>query len=304
MRTRVLDVAGPAHVADFGGSGPPMILVHGLGGSHLNWTRVGPLLAERARVLAPDLPGFGRTRPAGRSTGVLANSRFLGRFVREVAGGPAIVVGNSMGGLIGILAAANHPAEVAGLVLLDPALPLAPGAPRDRQVMTVFSAYMVPGIGELFVRRRLAARGAEGLVRDTFELSCVDPSRVPQEVVDAHVQMVRERTRMPWANQSVLRAARSLVRVILRRRRFRDLLATIEAPTLLLQGEADRLVQLASARIVSRVRPDWTFRTLPDVGHIPHLEDPEATVREIWRWLDGPGRGAWEAAATRAGESV
>jgi pimeloyl-ACP methyl ester carboxylesterase len=300
----VFDVGGPVHLADFGGSGPPMILVHGLGGSHLNWLRVGPLLAERARVMAPDLPGFGLTPPAGRSTGIQANARFLGRFIPEVAGGPAILVGNSMGGLISILAAAHRPADVAGLVLLDPALPLAPGAPRDRQVVMAFTAYMVPGIGELFVRRRLAARGPEGLVRDTFDLCCVDPSRVPEDVVAAHVEMVRQRTRMPWANASVLRAARSLVRLILRRRRFGELLASIEAPTLLLQGEADRLVQLASARIVSRVRPDWIFRTLPDVGHTPHLEDPEATVREIWTWLDGSARGAWEAAAARAGEAV
>jgi pimeloyl-ACP methyl ester carboxylesterase len=304
VRKDVLDGGGPVHLADFGGSGPPMVLVHGLGGSHLNWIRVGPRLAERARVLAPDLPGFGLTPPAGRSTGVQANARFLGRFVREVAGGPAILVSNSMGGLIAILAAANRPADVAGLVLLDPALPLAPGAPRDRQVVMAFTAYMVPGIGELFVRRRLAARGADGLVRDTFELCCVDPARVPAEVVDAHVEMVRERTRMPWANPSVLRAARSLVRVILRRRRFRDLLARIEAPTLLLQGEADRLVQVASARIVSGVRPDWTFRTLRDVGHTPHLEDPEATVREIWEWLDGSAREAWKAAGAPAGEAV
>lgn len=92
--------------------------------------------------------------------------------------------------------------------------------------------------------------------------------------------------------------------MILRRRRFRELLARIEAPTLLLQGEADRLVQLAAARIVSKVRPDWTFRTLRDVGHTPHLEDPEGTVREIWEWLDGAVPEGWKAAGARVGETV
>jgi pimeloyl-ACP methyl ester carboxylesterase len=58
-----------------------MVLVHGLGGSHVNWMRVGPLLAERARVLAPDMAGFGMTPPAGRGTSVQANARLLDRFV-------------------------------------------------------------------------------------------------------------------------------------------------------------------------------------------------------------------------------
>src|SRR5262245_36769441 len=68
LDSRVADVGGPVHFIDFGGSGPPMVLVHGLGGSAVNWLAVGPALAQRARVVALDLPGFGRTPPAGRST--------------------------------------------------------------------------------------------------------------------------------------------------------------------------------------------------------------------------------------------
>src|SRR5688572_27076484 len=100
MKRVTLDVHGPVNVADFGGEGPPMVLVHGLGGSHVNWVRLGPLLAERARVLAPDLPGFGYTPPKGRSVTVQANAQWLDRFIAEVIGRPAILVGNSMGGLI------------------------------------------------------------------------------------------------------------------------------------------------------------------------------------------------------------
>src|SRR5204863_477650 len=70
MLSRTLDLDGPVHVADFGGAGPTMVLVHGLGGSHANWLAVGPALAAHARVLAPDLPGFGRTPLAGRSAHV------------------------------------------------------------------------------------------------------------------------------------------------------------------------------------------------------------------------------------------
>ena len=158
-------MGGPTNVAEFGGEGAPMVLLHGLGGSHLNWMRLGPLLAERARVLAPDLPGFGDTPPAGRSTTVQANAAWVGRFVEEVAGSPAILVGNSMGGLIATLAAIGRPEDVAGLILVDPALPLAPGEPFDFQVVLAFAAYFTPGVGEVFVRRRMRMLGPEGMVR-------------------------------------------------------------------------------------------------------------------------------------------
>ena len=296
MRRVTVDVDGRVNVADFGGEGPAMVLLHGLGGSHVNWIRLGPLLARRARVVAPDFPGFGLTPPAGRDTTLQANAAWLDRFLDRVVGGPAILVGNSMGGLISLLAAARHDERVAGLALISPALPLAPREPRDRQVVTAFAAYLTPGVGELFVRRRARILGAEGMVRETFRLCCVDPSLVPEDVIDAHVAMSRERARMPWADRSVLRAARSLVRLVMRRPGFRSMLRRVDVPTLLLNGEGDRLVKVASARLAHEARPDWTFVPMPDVGHVPQLEVPERTLEIIEGWLDGEGRPAVDRA--------
>jgi pimeloyl-ACP methyl ester carboxylesterase len=300
METRTVDLGGPVHLADFGGEGPPVVLVHGLGGSHVNWVRLAPLLAERSRVLAPDMAGFGRTPPAGRSTTVHANARLLDRFVEEVAGAPAILVGNSMGGMISILEAGAAPSNVAGLVLIDPALPVVPGIPRDRQVARAFTAYMVPGLGEAFLRHRRRVLGDEGLVRETFALCCADPSRIPEEVVAMHVEMTRARGSMPWADASVLRAARSLVPLVMRRRRYHELLRRVEAPTLLIQGMEDRLVEIAAAVSMARVQPRWTFRPLRGVGHIPQLEAPDETAAAIWEWIEGPGSEAWSAAERAA----
>src|SRR5690349_11810284 len=100
MELEEVDIDGPVRFAAFGREGPPMVLVHGLGGSLVNWLRVTGPLSARYRVLAPDLPGFGRTPLAGRSVSVEANAKLLGRFIEKVAGGRAIVAGNSMGGAI------------------------------------------------------------------------------------------------------------------------------------------------------------------------------------------------------------
>lgn len=297
MKRVTMDVDGPVSVADFGGSGPLMLLLHGLGGSHANWMRLGPLLAERGRVLAPDLPGFGYTKPQGRATTVRGNARWVDRFLQETAEAPAILVGNSMGGLVAILEAIANPEMVAGLILLNPALPLAPKEPRDLQVTLAFSAYLVPGVGEAFTRSRARKLGPEGLVRESFALCCVDPRRVPADVIDAHVDIASARLRMPWANPSMLTAARSLLRLLLRRRSFIRMLERVGPPTLLINGEGDRLVKLAAARVVSESRTDWTFRSLDDVGHVPHLEDPERTAKEVWSWLEGPGAEAWQTAS-------
>src|SRR3712207_9253498 len=115
--SRTVDLGGRVHYIDFGGrdDGPTVVLVHGLGGSHLNWDLFAPLLRPHARVLALDLPGFGRSEPGDRRTTVHDNVTVLDRFLREVAGIPVVLVGNSMGGMISILQTAASPETVDGL---------------------------------------------------------------------------------------------------------------------------------------------------------------------------------------------
>jgi predicted alpha/beta-fold hydrolase len=96
-------------------TGPAVVCVHGLGGSHANWHDLGPLLAKHRRVIAVDLAGHGRTPRAGRSASVSANVGLLARFLEDVVEGPAVVVGNSMGAGIAVLLAAARPAAVRGL---------------------------------------------------------------------------------------------------------------------------------------------------------------------------------------------
>jgi pimeloyl-ACP methyl ester carboxylesterase len=286
MRSRTLDVAGPVHVADFGGRGTPMVLVHGLGGSHANWLAVGDRLAQHHRVLAPDLAGFGLTRPEGRSCSVEANAELLTGVIEQV-GRPVVLVGNSMGGMISMMVAARRPHLVEGLVLVGAAMPRPVIARPNVAITAAFVTYAFPGLGEMYVRQRAQRLGAEGLVRETIKLCTVDPRRVPRDVYDAHVALARTRQQFPWAMEAYLEAARSLVRVLVQRRRYVAMMRAITAPTMLIHGTEDRLVPLAAARLAVQVRPSWRLEVFENVGHTPQLEVADRFVQTVEAFCAG-----------------
>ncbi|WP_233517536.1 alpha/beta fold hydrolase [Geodermatophilus marinus] len=281
-----VDLGGPVHHVDYGGreDGPVVVLVHGLGGSHLNWDLLAPLLTPYARVHALDLPGFGLSEPGRRLTGVRDNVAVLDRFVREVAGAPAVLVGNSMGGMISVLEAARSPAKVSGLVLVDPALPGPRGRP-DPRVAANFALYAVPGVGERRIAQRRAQLGARGTVLETMRLCGVDPDRLPPELVDRSVALVDQRQDVSGMDRAFLTATRSLLLLLADPRLLRRALAGVDVPVLLLHGDRDRLVPVSVARDLARRYPAWRYEELPGVGHVPQLEVPERVAELILDWL-------------------
>ncbi len=297
--SRTADLGGRVHYVDFGGpaDAPRIVLVHGLGGSHMNWCLLAPWLVAGARVLAVDLVGFGLTHPRGRATTVRANTAMLDRFVREVAGAPAILVGNSMGGMVSIMEAAAHPDAVAGLVLIDPVLPMVRGVRPDRIVMTMFLLYAVPGVGERYLARRRAALSPRQMVQQVLTLCCVDPTRVPEELVAASAALVEDRAAVNGLDTAFLSAARSLMRVSAMQQRYWATMRAVGSPVLLLSGEEDRLVSVRAAREAALRNPSWRLEVLPDVGHVPQLECPETVARLMADWLGAEGDSARQAAA-------
>ena len=281
------DLDGPVHYVDHGGApdGPLLVCVHGLGGSLLNWAALAPLLTPTCRVMALDLAGFGHTRSGARSTSVQANQRLLHRFLTEVAGTPAILVGNSMGGLISILQTAERPDTVAGLVLVDPALPIVLNARPDPRVVATFAAFLVPAVGRRVLSRRRDSASAEEAAHAMLRLCCADPSRVPADVVDLHVDLADRRREYTDVDSEMLGAAQSLLWVLADRRRYAELQRSIDAPVLLLHGDRDRLVNIASARAAAAANPSWRFEVAHGVGHVPQLEVPEWTAERVLRWL-------------------
>jgi pimeloyl-ACP methyl ester carboxylesterase len=289
-RSTTVDLGGAVHYVDYGGDGegPPVVLVHGLGGSHLNWDLLAPRLTGSARVLALDLPGFGRSEPDGRHAGVPANVAVLGRFLDEVVGEPAVLVGNSMGGMVSIFATGEQQRSVSGLVLLDPAIP-GPRRALDPLVALTFAVYSAPLVGERFLRRNRERKSAVRRVRETLVLCGVDSDAIPAELIERSVTQLEERRDVEGMDRAFLAAARSLVRVLVDPRRYRAAMASIRVPVLLMHGDRDRLVPVAAARDLARRHPAWRYVELPDVGHVPQLQVPERVAEEILGWLTTTG---------------
>jgi pimeloyl-ACP methyl ester carboxylesterase len=285
-KSRTVDIGGLVHYVDYGGpdGGPAVVLVHGLGGSHLNWDLFAPLLTSHARVWAIDLPGFGRSEPGGRTTSVQANVAVLHRFLTEVIGQPVVLVGNSMGGMISLLAAGERPDAVTGLVLLDPAVP-GPRRALDPLVAVTFGLYALPFVGERFLWWRRTRQSALARVREMLHLCGVDPDDLPPEIIERSVTLLEERQDIEGMDRAFLAAARSLLKLLVDPRRYRKAMASIEDPVLLVHGDRDRLVAVAAARDIARRHPGWRYLELADVGHVPQLQVPERLAPEVLDWM-------------------
>ena len=278
------DLNGSVHVMGWGGraSGPPVVLVHGLGGSHLNWDVLAPQLQDVGPVLAIDLPGFGKSEPGTRRATIEESVAALIRFL-EWLDGKAVVVGNSMGGMIGILTAAQRPDLVQRLVLLGPALPLAyPSAARSVTCAAdVFLAWSGALVFPLARRTDLRRQ-----VRLTFRYCGVDPDGLPLTHLDRAIALIREREDIPGMDEALVTAARSLLGVLGAPQRYWSAMASVRCPVLLLHGEKDRLVPVSNARRVSTRLPHWSYCEYRAGGHLLQLERPEAVANDIKRWLE------------------
>jgi pimeloyl-ACP methyl ester carboxylesterase len=287
VRHRIADLDGPVHYIDYGGQGEPLLMVHGLGGNALNWMAVGPALAERYHAIAIDLVGFGQTPLFHRSATVGANAELVNEFIEKVIGEPVVLMGNSMGGHIAVIIAADHSQQVAECILVDPAvpIPLAHARRPDPAMLGVAAAVSIPGLAEVIFERRLRDMDAETLVQRSLALVCADPSRVPPDVVEAHVQLTRERGHLgPQGSRAFIQASRSIA-LRMADPRFWTRVKKVKAPTLVIHGSHDRVIPLAAARDLVRRRPDWTLRVLEGVGHVPMMETPGRFLSVLVEWL-------------------
>jgi pimeloyl-ACP methyl ester carboxylesterase len=284
LRHKVADLRGPVHYLDFGGTGQPVVMVHGLAGSAINWMAVGPLIAQTHRALALDLAGFGQTPLFGRAASVGANTELVHDFIEKVVGEPVMVMGNSMGGHIAVLEAASNPTWVTSIVLVDPAIPGAHVRRPEPAMLGVIAALSVPGLASTLVDRRSKILGPEGLVERALAVVCADPSRVDPAIVAAHVLLTRERSHLGRQNLRALIQASRSIGLRMADPRFWSRVAAVRAPGLVIHGSLDRVIPVSAAVELHHRRPDWDLEILDGVGHVPMLETPRLLMERLWRW--------------------
>lgn len=264
--------------------GEPALLVHGLGGSSLNWTDLVALLAGRVEAEMLDLPGFGRSAPPAGGYALRTHVRAVVERIQARGAGPVHLFGNSLGGAVATVVAARRPDLVRTLTLVSPALPsLRPRRGSD----PLLPLLLLPGLDAL-ARRRLAAVGPEQRARAVVELCYADPSQVsPQRLAEA-VEEVRRRGLLGHEGDALTRSLRGLVASYLARgeRSLWRQAATVTAPTLVVWGTQDRLVDVALAPRAARTFPDSRLLVLDGVGHVAQLERPETVARAFVGMLE------------------
>lgn len=281
-----LDVNGPVNVVDHGGDGPPMLLVHGLGGAHLNWMDVAPELARTHHVWSLDLLGFGRTPLAGRQATISENQHVVDGVIAHISGGrPVVLIGNSMGGLISIIQAARRPATVAALVLVDPALPREYAGRVSVMGTLVLVSVSAPLVGGFVLHQHAARVGAERLVDDTLKLCTVDSHRIAPATREAHIELTSWRLQQEEPHGGFIHAARSLTRYLWSAKTMEHFMDRVTAPTLLMFGDSDRVVATRAGRHAAALHPHWTYHEFVDTGHVPQMERPREFMDALTPWL-------------------
>jgi pimeloyl-ACP methyl ester carboxylesterase len=236
------------------GSGPPVVLVHGLGGSANGWVRVLRALGrDFSAVHAVDLPGNGFSPlPSSGPLGLEGHLAVLHAYCQEVVKAPAFVVGNSLGGALSVLLAATHPEDVVALGLVAPA-----GGEMTR-------ASLLELMRTLDVR---TTRDAVQLTRRLFH-------RAPLVAI-----LFAPGLRKMHATPAV-RALRGFAQE--RHHIPAEIIARVRAPTLLLWGASEKLLpreQLDWYR--AHLPPGAHIEVVPGFGHVPQMERPRELVQRL-----------------------
>ncbi len=239
------------------GSGPAIVLIHGLGGAAVTWRPAWEGLADRFTVIAPDLPGHGRSgEPKGKYALNEAPPWVVG-LLDSLDIEKAALVGHSMGGLVAAATALEYPGRVTDLVLED-------SAGLGREITPMLRVLSIPVLGKLLV---LAFRRS---IPVAIKRLVYDPTTIPPDLLEA---LRRER-----AGPKNIRAWLRMLRLGVGIGGFRpevlmlDGLPRLEMPTLVLWGRQDAVVSFQHGESAAARIPNGMLCVFPDCGHLPHIE--------------------------------
>jgi pimeloyl-ACP methyl ester carboxylesterase len=254
------------------GSGPPVLLLHGLGATHAIWRLNVPSLASLCTVYAPDLPGHGDSaRPRVPYT-LDFGVRFTTAFMDAVGLSQVILVGSSLGGLLALATAVRHSDRVAALALASP-------AGLGRELARGMRWASVPVIGPLLAAVEM--RFGPGLLPSLVHRpEALDPDMAAE---------IHQMASAPGVRGVVLSVVRHGVALgglrpsLVQMEGFRRL----SCPVLLVWGAEDRIIPVAHAYRAREARPETQVYVLPECGHLPQIEKAGEFNQRVSQFLQG-----------------
>jgi pimeloyl-ACP methyl ester carboxylesterase len=253
-----------------GGEGPPLLLLHGLGGGAANWADLAPILARRHRVLVPDLPGHAGSAPLPAAVTLDPYVDRVARLAEHEELGEAAVVGHSLGGLIGLRLAVSRPELVRALILAASAG--IRSSTREAERFLNLAALLRPSRRYSRHRNAIArSRWLRNLVFGYF--GAADPPAMPDSAVDGFLGPLGMHTDTATARRALVRDDPRLD------------LERVQCPVFLLWGARDNQVTVADAFEYAR-RLRAPLRMIADCGHLLIGERPDACAAAIEDYLD------------------
>ena len=264
------------------GSGPPVVLIHGMLNSSSHWQSVALELAREHTVVAPDLIGHGDSAAPRGDYSLGAHAASIRDLLAAIGIERASIVGHSLGGGVAMQFFYQFPQRVERLVLIS-------SGGLGREVSPMLRTAALPGTSALLsltIQPRLLAALADG------------GRRLRERSIGAGVYLQAiARALRPLENadarNAFLHTLRSVIDVHGQHVSATDRLYLLETmPTMIVWGERDHTIPLAHGRRAHEAIPHSFFRTLPDVAHFPHLEDPDGLARLLREFMQEtrPGR--------------
>ncbi len=269
-----LEEIGPANA-------PYAFLIHGWASSSYTWKPILPVLSRRYRCVAIDLPGFGASPAPSHPPTIMGYADLVARLIEYISPNqPVLLLGHSMGGQISATLALRYPLLVERMVLLNPAL--------SGRLSTRVNLLIGPHV---LAERFLPLEWLLHLLAKTpldYTDYLLKPSNFAEraQVSEEDYQRIRADARRP--GQGRVRAACFQA---MRRGDLRGRLSALEPPTLVIWGAEDDIVPLRDAGAVAAEWPTADLRIIPNAGHWPQFEQPDATLRHIALFLGLPPAG-------------
>ncbi len=257
------------------GEGPPLLLIHGFGASTYTWRQIAPELARDHRVIAVDMKGFGQSdKPFDENYSVFDQAELLTQLILDRDLRDLTVVGHSFGGGVALVLALDEDERLKGritkLVLLDSI-----AYPQD--IPMFFRMLNMPVFSHVGVRMVPPAVQT----RIALQIAYLDNSKIEDEEVETYAAPLRTAA----GKHAIIHSARQIVPEGIEElsRRYKS----IEQPTLILWCDHDRIVPLDVGLKLRRTLPNATLKLVDECGHMPHEEQPEATLGLLRDFLDG-----------------